>query len=96
MSDDAMAPPPFHAEAALIQFKRFLRDLRVLVERGSGFTLHGLPVLDIEPQQGVLQVRVAKKPLRTPEWDSFEVAHSAALRQLQDEIKRRLGRWLDE
>ena len=94
--DDFFAPPPFKPDEALVQLKRTLRDLRPLAERGNGFDLQGQRVIELGVDGGALQARVAKRPARSPEWDTRTLKNSADVRQFTDEIKRRLGRWSDE
>ena len=98
MSDDAweMAPPPFNADAALQTMKRFARDQRVLAERGEGWMLGADVVLKLAVDGATVKVQVAKRPARTPEWDSFTLKSATDMRKLQDEIKRRMTRWKDE
>lgn len=96
MSDEFFAPPAFNPEQALLQFKRNLRDLRPLAERGNSFTLQGQPVIELAADSEHLNVRLAKKPARAPEWELRACRNSADVRALQDEIKRRLVRWTDE
>ncbi|HEY1093040.1 MAG TPA: hypothetical protein VGE47_18210 [Burkholderiaceae bacterium] len=96
MSDeDFFKPPPFKADQALIQLKRTLRELRPLAERGDGFTLQGQAVIELSVAGELLTVRLAKRPARAPEWDSKSCANAADVRQVQDEVKRRLARWVD-
>nr|WP_297354327.1 hypothetical protein [uncultured Caldimonas sp.] len=94
--DDFFAPPPFKPDEALVQLKRTLRELRPLAERGNGFDLQGQRVIELGVDGGALQARVAKRPARSPEWDTRTLKNSADVRQFTDEIKRRLGRWSDE
>jgi hypothetical protein len=94
--EDFFAPPPFKPDEALVQLKRTLRELRPLAERGNGFDLQGQRVIELGVDGGALQARVAKRPARSPEWDTRTLKNSADVRQFTDEIKRRLGRWSDE
>lgn len=98
MSDDTwdMAPPPFNAEAALQTMKRFVRDQRVLAERGEGWMLGADLVLKLAADGAAVQVQLARRPARAPEWDRFTLASATDLRRVQDEIKRRLTRWKDD
>ncbi|WP_343626122.1 hypothetical protein [Roseateles puraquae] len=98
MSDDTwdMAPPPFNADTALQTMKRFVRDQRVLTERGEGWMLGADLVLKLAADGAVVQVQLARRPARTPEWDRFTLASATDLRRVQDEIKRRLTRWKDD
>jgi len=94
--DDFFAPPPFKPDEALVQLKRTLRELRPLVERGNGFDLQGQRVIELSVDGAALQAGIAKRPARSPEWETRTLKNSADVRQLTDEIKRRLGRWSDE
>ena len=98
MSDDTwdIAPPPFNADAALQTMKRFARDQRVLAERGEGWMLGADVVLKLAVDGAAVKVQLARRPARTPEWDSFMLKSATELRKLQDEIKRRLTRWKDD
>ena len=89
------APPPFDVEAALVQLRRSLRDLR-LTERGNGFEMRGKRVLEVALEEGVLSVRVARRLMNTPEWDEQVLRSAADQRKLIGEVKRRLERWLRE
>lgn len=95
-ADDFFAPPPFKPEAALVHLKRSLRELRPLVERGEGFELQGQPVLQLGAQTDHLQVRIATKPARSPQWDTRQLRNAAEVRSFIDEVKRRLARWSEE
>jgi hypothetical protein len=98
MSDDSweIAPPPFDADSALQTMKRFARDQRVLAERSEGWMLGADVVLRLGVEGAAVKVQLAKRPARTPEWDSFLLKSATETRKLQDEIKRRLTRWKDD
>lgn len=96
MNDDFFAPPDFKPDQALQNLKRALRELRSLAERGKGFELQGQPVLEFSTDEKLLHARLAKKPSRSPEWETRSCKNSAEVRALQDEIKRRVARWTDE
>ncbi len=96
MVDDFFAPPSFKPMDALQQLKRHVRDLRLLTERGSGFELQGVAVLDLQVQANVITARIARRRSQRCEWDVQTLQSSADVRKLQDEIKRRLLRWVDE
>lgn len=98
MSDDHwdIAPPPFSADAALQTMKRFARDQRVLAERSEGWMLGADVVLRLAVDGATVKVQLAKRPARTPEWDSFTLKSATDARKVQDEIKRRLTRWKDD
>lgn len=100
MSDDTetwgFAPPPFNAEAALVQLKRSLRDLG-LAERAGGFELKCRQALAFELKDGAIALRLARRlTVRTPDWDAMAVRSGADQRKAVDEVKRRLARWQDE
>jgi len=90
------ALPPFNADAALVQLKRALRDARALAERGNTYSFEGQEVLTLSAQDGLLVARLARRPARSPEWDTRQCRNAADVRQLQDDLKRRLARWADE
>jgi hypothetical protein len=98
MSDDSweIAPPAFDADSALQTMKRFARDQRVLAERGEGWMLGADVVLKLGIDGAAVKVQLAKRPARTPEWDTFLLKSATEARKLQDEIKRRLTRWKDD
>ena len=96
MNDDLFAPPAFKPDQALLTLKRGLRDFRSLSERGNSFLLQGQVVLELGVDDKLLHAKLARKPARSPEWDTRDCKNSAELRSLQDEIKRRLARWTDE
>lgn len=95
-TDDFFAPPPFKPDAALLQLQRSLRELRPLVERGAGFELQGQPVLQLSAQADHLQVRIARRPARSPQWETRQLKTAAEVRSFTDEVKRRLARWSEE
>jgi hypothetical protein len=76
--------------------KRFARDQRVLAERSEGWMLGADVVLRLGVEGAAVKVQLAKRPARTPEWDSFVLKSATETRKLQDEIKRRLTRWKDD
>ena len=97
MSDDdwGFAAPPFNTEGALTALKRSLRDLK-LAERGSGFELRGKRVVELVVEGGVLQAKLARRLVLTPEWDRSTIADANAQRKWLDELKKRLARWETE
>jgi hypothetical protein len=96
MVDDFFAPPPFKPIDALQQLKRHVRDLKVLTEKGSGFELQGVAVLNIQVEGEAITARLARRRSQRSEWDVQTLKSSADVRKLQDDIKRRLLRWVDE
>lgn len=94
--EDFFAPPAFKPEAAMVQLKRALRDQRALVERGGGFVFESNEVLTLAVDGATLVARLARKPLRSPDWDTIVCRDAPAVRKLQDEIRRRLVKWADE
>lgn len=100
MSDDTdswgFTPPPFNAEAALLQLQRSLRELG-LTERTGVFELKGRQALSLQLQDGTIAARLARRlTLRSPDWDPMTLRSGADSRKLLDEVKRRLARWSDE
>lgn len=98
MSEDSFAPPAFRPDEALVQFKRQLRDLRPLAERGAGFELRGKRVVEfeIEIDAPAIMLRLAKRPALTPEWDRLALRSSADVRKGVDEVRKRLARWTED
>ncbi len=100
MDNDFFAPPPFKAEEALVQLRRALRDLRQLTERAGGassaWSFEGNEVLQLSAGDGTITARLARKPARSPEWDTRACRSAADVRKLQDDLKRRLAQWADE
>ena len=92
MSDDFFAPPPFNADAALMQLKRQLRDLK-LNERGPAFELKGRGVVTLAADAGEVAARLAKRPATTPEWTVHVLRNSADVRRFVDTVKLQLKRW---
>ena len=90
------APLPFNPADSLLQLKRSLRDMRPLVERGEGFDLQGQRVVELRGDDSFITVRIARKALRSPEWDTQVVKNGADLRKCIDEVKKRLVRWTEE
>lgn len=97
MSDDdfGFAPPPFKADEALVTLKRSLRDLK-LAERGSAYELRGKRVVELALDGSVINAKLARRLMLTPEWDRVAVKSSADQRKLVDEVKKRLARWETE
>ena len=97
MSDESwdIALPPFNADTALQTLRRFARDQRGLAERSEGWMLGADLVLKLALDGAAVKVQLARRPARTPEWDSFLLKSAPELRKVQDEIKRRLMRWRD-
>ena len=96
MSDDFFAPPAFKPAEALMQLKRSLRDLRPLAERGEGFELQGMRVIELAHDDTKITVKLAKDRARTPQWDTLVLKNSADVRKCVDEAKKRLVRWTEE
>ncbi|WP_280154262.1 hypothetical protein [Piscinibacter sp. XHJ-5] len=94
--DDFFAPPAFKPADALLQLKRSLRDLKPLAERGEGFELQGMRVIELSSDASTITVRLARRQSRTPEWDRLVLKNSADVRKCIDEARRRLARWTEE
>ena len=97
MSDDGLgfALPPFKPEDALQAVRRALRDLK-LSEHGNAFELRGKRVVEVSAEADSLQVRIARKPALTPEWDRISVRNASEQRKFIDDVKKRLARWAQE
>ena len=61
MSDDFLAPPAFKPAEAFNQLKRSLRDLRPLVERGNGFELQGMRVIELAHDETTITAKLAQR-----------------------------------
>jgi hypothetical protein len=94
--DDFFTPPPFKADEALMQMQRRLRSLRPLSEHGMRYELAGQPVVELQLQGSSLSFKLARRPARSPEWDSFSVKDSADTRRCLNETQKRLARWADD
>jgi hypothetical protein len=96
VSDDfGFAPPPFDADNALVTIKRALRDMK-LAERGNAYELRGKRVVELAVDGAVINAKLARRLLLTPEWDRVGVESAADQRKLLDEVKKRLARWESE
>ncbi len=93
--DSGFAPPSFKPDEALLQLKRSLRDLK-LAERGNGFELRGKRVVELAIEGVIVNVRLARRLMLTPQWDTQAVKSAADQRKLLDEVKKRLTRWEHE
>ncbi len=93
--DFGFAPPSFKPDEALLQLKRSLRDLK-LAERGNGFELRGKRVVELAIEGVIVNVRLARRLMLTPQWDTQAVKSAADQRKLLDEVKKRLTRWEHE
>jgi len=89
-------PPPFRAADSLLQLKRSLRELRPMVERGDAFELQGQRVIGLRCDDSFITVRIVRRALRSPEWDTLVLKSAADVRKCVDEIKKRLAQWTEE
>ena len=89
-------PPPFKPADSLLQLKRSLRDMRPLAERGDAFELQGQRVVELRCDDSFITVRLARRALRSPEWDTLVIKNGAELRKCVDEVKKRLVLWTEE
>ena len=87
--------PSFKADDALLTLKRMLRDLR-LTQRGDGFDWKAQRILEWTLQGDVIEVRLTNRPLASPQFDQMKISSSSQIRQLGEELQRRLARWSDE
>ena len=94
MSDDGFgfAPPPFDPDAALLQLRRQLRDLK-LDERGAQFLLKGRPVAELKAADGAIEARLVKRPAIAPVWTTHPLKSAADVRRFTDTVRLQLGRW---
>jgi hypothetical protein len=95
MADDFFAPPAFKPDDALVQLRRSLRELRGLAERGSGFDWKGQPVIALAVDGDAIAARLAKRPARSPDWETRRIASSVEQRKWLDEVRARVKRWSD-
>lgn len=97
---DFFAPPAFKPADALVQLRRQLRDIRPLAERVGGspvrFEIGGQAAIELTAGPDAIEVRVAKRLARTPEWVRHTLKSSADVRKLLDDIKKRVGNWADD
>jgi hypothetical protein len=93
--DWGFAPPPFDAQQSLLQLQRAMRECK-LSARGKAFESRGKAVIELEVKDATVAAQLARRPVNTPEWDSFTVKSAADQRKLIDEVKKRLARWTDE
>lgn len=93
--DDFLSPPAFKAEEALLTLKRALRDLK-LTERGNGFEWKAQRIAEFALDGEAILLRLARRPLASPDFETMKITSSAQLRQRIEELKRRLDRWSDE
>ena len=94
MTDDFFAPPPFDPATARATLARALRDLK-LAERNGAFELNGQPVVRARIEDGALELDVAKRPSRSPDWEHATAGDHAKLRRFIDDVKRRVSRWAE-
>ncbi|RZL29959.1 MAG: hypothetical protein EOP35_24645 [Rubrivivax sp.] len=94
--NDFFAPPPFKAEEALVQLRRTLRELRGLTERAGNYSFESQEVLKLSASATELSAQLAKRPARSPDWETRVCRNAADVRKLQDDIKRRVAQWTDD
>ena len=90
--DPGFAPPPFNVAEGLQKLQRELRALG-LSERQGSFERRGQVLVQAAHKEGRLQVSVAKRPARSPEWQHRELRSGADLRDLLADLKKRLAQW---
>jgi hypothetical protein len=103
---DFFALPPFKADEALVKLRRDLRELKPLLEKGTGallrFEFKSLPVIELSLAEGdkpgtqVIAASVAKRPSQRPEWSKSTLSTSAEVRKWLDQLRLSLKRWEDE
>jgi hypothetical protein len=93
--EGGFAPPPFKPDAALLQLKRSLRDLK-LAERGNGFELRGKRVAELSVDTAAINAHLARTLALTPQWDAMVIRSATDQRKFVDEIKKRLARWTQD
>ena len=99
MSDDAgtdfLSLPPFKPAEALLQLRRTLRELGGLNERAQQFEWKGQPVVTLAVDGTQLQVRLARRPAVSPEWEARTLKNAADVRRFGNDVKLRVARWKD-
>jgi hypothetical protein len=94
------APPAFKPADALVQLCRQLREIRPLTERtGSSpvrFEIAGQGAIELAACPEAIEVKVAKRLARSPEWALHTLKSSADVRKLLDDIKKRVANWADD
>jgi hypothetical protein len=94
--DFGFDPPAFRPDAALVQIRRALRELK-LSERGDGVELKGRRVVEWRVDGPAIEMRLARRPMATtPVWDVQVLKSAADQRKWLDEVKKRLERWQRE
>jgi hypothetical protein len=93
--DDFFAAPAFKAEEALQGLTRSLRALN-LSTQGPGFLWQGKRVLELVAGEGTIKARLARQPAMQPDFETRTLKSGADVRQLIDDMKKRLARWSDE
>jgi hypothetical protein len=93
--DDFFAAPPFKADEALQGLTRSLRALN-LSTQGQGFLWQGKRVLELVAGDGAISARLARQPAMQPDFEMRTLKSGAEVRQLIDDMKKRLARWSDE
>ncbi len=88
------APPPFDPQAGLDTLRRSVRDLK-LAEREGRFEWKGLPIATAAVDGAGIAVQLARKPLRSPDWDRRTLKNHADLRRWTDDLRKRLASWTD-
>ena len=98
MNDDdlaaSFAPPPFDPNSAFATLRRTMRDLK-LVEREGQFEWKGLAIATVVVEGPELAVKLARKPLSSPDWDRKSLRNHADLRRWTDDLRKRLSSWND-
>lgn len=90
------ALPPFKPDEALARLRRDLREAG-LTEREGQFESKGQALARAAVDgDGALQVALAKRPSRSPEWLSRTVKDSAQLRDFIQDVKRHLASWRED
>ena len=93
--DDFFAAPAFKADEAFQGLTRSLRALNLGVQ-GHSFLWQGKRVLELSLDDRAITVRLARQPAMQPEFETRTLRSGADVRQLMDDMKKRLARWSDE
>jgi hypothetical protein len=88
------APPPFDPAGAMVTLRRVMKELK-LVEREGLIEWKGLVVAAAAIEGRELAVKLARKPLRSPDWEKKSLKNHADLRRWTDDLRKRLVSWAD-
>ncbi|MEN9544093.1 MAG: hypothetical protein RLZZ598_926, partial [Pseudomonadota bacterium] len=89
--------PAWKAEDGLERLKRGLRDIRLLSERGAArFDWKGMLAIEAAVDGKVIRVRIAKRPARTPEWETKTLSNGTDVQHWLEDARKRIVRWSED